>query len=46
MLRREPAELPRALDEALGEPGPVLVDILTDPKAYPPITSFEGKLAM
>jgi acetolactate synthase-1/2/3 large subunit len=43
---REPAELPQALDEALGEPGPVLVDILSDPKAYPPITSFEGKLAM
>ncbi|MCF8047154.1 MAG: hypothetical protein K9L19_06400, partial [Desulfarculaceae bacterium] len=43
---REPGQLPEALDLALGEPGPVLVDILTDPTAYPPITSFEGKLAM
>ncbi|MCB2191143.1 MAG: acetolactate synthase catalytic subunit [Deltaproteobacteria bacterium] len=43
---RKPSELANALDSAMTEPGPVLVDILTDPKAYPPITSFEGKLAM
>ena len=43
---REPGQLAEALERALGEPGPVLVDIITDPTAYPPITSFEGKLAM
>ncbi|MBU2518781.1 MAG: acetolactate synthase catalytic subunit [Proteobacteria bacterium] len=43
---REPGQLAEALDRAMGEPGPVLVDIITDPAAYPPITSFEGKLAM
>ncbi|MBU4278280.1 MAG: acetolactate synthase catalytic subunit [Proteobacteria bacterium] len=43
---RDPEKLPEALDLAMSEPGPVLVDILSDPTAYPPITSFEGKLAM
>jgi acetolactate synthase-1/2/3 large subunit len=34
-----------ALDEARGSDGPVLIDIVTDPAAYPPITAFDGKLA-
>ena len=40
---KEPSELAETLAKAMAHPGPVLVDILTDPKAHPPITMFEGK---
>jgi acetolactate synthase-1/2/3 large subunit len=33
-----------ALERALKAPGTTLIDVLIDPKAYPPITIFEGKL--
>jgi acetolactate synthase-1/2/3 large subunit len=33
-----------ALDEAFACGGPAVVDVITDPAAYPPITSFTGKL--
>lgn len=39
----DPADLPAALDHAMAEPGLTLLDIITDPAAHPPITSFEGK---
>ncbi|MCC7048345.1 MAG: acetolactate synthase catalytic subunit [Alphaproteobacteria bacterium] len=33
-----------ALDHALKSPTPVLLDVVVDPAAYPPITGFDGKL--
>ena len=39
----DPAELAKALDQALSEPGLSLLDILTDPAAHPPISMFEDK---
>jgi hypothetical protein len=32
------------LDRALKAPVTTVIDVLIDPKAYPPITLFEGKL--
>jgi acetolactate synthase-1/2/3 large subunit len=37
-------EFQGALDRALKAPVTTLIDVLIDPKAYPPITIFEGKL--
>jgi len=34
-----------ALDRALRSPVTTVIDVLIDPKAYPPITLFEGKMA-
>jgi acetolactate synthase-1/2/3 large subunit len=36
-------EFQGALDRALKAPVTTLIDVLIDPKAYPPITIFEGK---
>ena len=45
-IRVERADrLGAALDEAREGSGPALIDIVTDPAAYPPITAFDGKLA-
>lgn len=38
------AEVGPALAEAFARNGPVVIDVITDPAAYPPITSFAGKL--
>ena len=38
--------LPGALDRALKAPVTTLIDVLIDPKAYPPITVFEGKMGV
>jgi acetolactate synthase I/II/III large subunit len=38
------ADFQGALDRALKAPVTTVIDVLIDPKAYPPITSFEGKL--
>lgn len=35
-----------ALDEALSSDGVTVIDVLTDEKAHPPITSFEGREAL
>ncbi|RLC07492.1 MAG: acetolactate synthase catalytic subunit, partial [Deltaproteobacteria bacterium] len=44
-LRVEELEhLAEALNEAFQEAGPVVLDVITDPLAYPPITVFEGKV--
>jgi acetolactate synthase I/II/III large subunit len=40
----DPAKLGAALDEAIAAGGPSLVDVITDPSAYPPITSFAGAI--
>ena len=40
-----PEALKPALDEALGHDGPVVLDVITDPEARPPITAFEGRFA-
>ena len=34
-----------ALEAALARPEPTLLDVVTDPAAYPPITMFEDRLA-
>jgi acetolactate synthase-1/2/3 large subunit len=39
-----PSELGPALDRALSSPTLTLVDVVADPKAFPPVTSFEGHL--
>ncbi|WP_239025122.1 acetolactate synthase catalytic subunit [Rhodoligotrophos defluvii] len=38
----DPAEIAAALSEAFARPGTSVLDVVTDPNAYPPITSFEG----
>jgi acetolactate synthase-1/2/3 large subunit len=39
----DPAELGAALDEAMARGGVTLLDIVTDPLAYPPVTAFDAK---
>ncbi|HWI12813.1 MAG TPA: thiamine pyrophosphate-dependent enzyme, partial [Burkholderiales bacterium] len=34
-----------ALDRAVKSPVTTVIDVITDPKAYPPITLYEGKIA-
>ncbi|MGF1624942.1 MAG: acetolactate synthase catalytic subunit [Alphaproteobacteria bacterium] len=38
----EPAEIGPALDAAFARPGLTLLDVVTDPAAYPPITLFDA----
>jgi acetolactate synthase-1/2/3 large subunit len=40
----DPAEYGPALDRALAADVATVIDVITDPAAYPPITSFEGRL--
>lgn len=40
----DPARIGAALDEAIAADGPSLIDVITDPGAYPPITSFAGAI--
>jgi acetolactate synthase I/II/III large subunit len=40
----DPTKLGAALDEAIAAGGPSLIDVITDPSAYPPITSFAGSI--
>jgi acetolactate synthase-1/2/3 large subunit len=38
----DPATFRDALAAALGKPAVTVLDVVTDQRAYPPITSFEG----
>jgi acetolactate synthase-1/2/3 large subunit len=40
----DPADYGPALDRALATDAATVIDIITDPAAYPPVTSFEGRL--
>ena len=40
----DPDEYGSALDEALAADAATVIDVITDPAAYPPVTSFEGRL--
>ena len=40
----DPGKLGAALDEAIGCGRPAVIDVTTDPNAYPPITSFTGAI--
>jgi acetolactate synthase-1/2/3 large subunit len=40
----KPSDFQGALDRALKAPVTTVIDVLTDPRAYPPITIFEGKM--
>jgi acetolactate synthase-1/2/3 large subunit len=40
----EPEDLPKILKKAIQSDGPVLLDIITDPAAYPPLTMMENTL--
>ncbi|MFC7397844.1 acetolactate synthase catalytic subunit [Chelatococcus sp. GCM10030263] len=42
----DPAEIATTLREAFARPGTSVLDVVTDPKAYPPITSFDGSPAL
>jgi acetolactate synthase-1/2/3 large subunit len=41
----KPADFKPALERALRSPLTTLLDVMIDPKAYPPITLYEGKAA-
>jgi acetolactate synthase-1/2/3 large subunit len=43
---RDPADLADALREAIETDGPVLVEVDTDPDAYPPISAWEGSAGL
>jgi acetolactate synthase-1/2/3 large subunit len=40
----DPADYGPALDQALRAEAATVIDVVTDPAAYPPVTSFEGRL--
>jgi acetolactate synthase-1/2/3 large subunit len=40
----DPADYGPALDRALAADAATVIDVITDPAAHPPITSFEGRL--
>jgi acetolactate synthase-1/2/3 large subunit len=40
----DPAELLPALKQALASPSPVLIEVMTDPGAHPPISLYDGTL--
>ena len=40
----DPEEYAAALTDAMSSEIPTLIDVVTDPDAYPPITLFEGRL--
>jgi acetolactate synthase I/II/III large subunit len=42
----EPADFAPALREALARRDVTVIDVITDERAYPPITSFEGQAAL
>ena len=39
-----PADFARALESAMKSDVTTVIDVITDPRAYPPITLFEGKM--
>ncbi len=42
----KPGDFKPALERALRSPLTTLLDVMIDPKAYPPITLYEGKIAL
>jgi acetolactate synthase I/II/III large subunit len=40
----KPADFKPALERAMRSPQTTLIDVMIDPKAYPPITLYEGKI--
>jgi acetolactate synthase-1/2/3 large subunit len=40
----DPADYGPALDRALDAEATTVIDVITDPAAYPPVTAFEGRL--
>jgi acetolactate synthase-1/2/3 large subunit len=40
----DPADYGPALDRALAAEATTVIDVITDPAAYPPVTAFEGRL--
>lgn len=42
----DPADLPAALEKALSSDVLTVIDVVTDERAYPPVTSFTGKQAL
>ena len=42
----DPADYAAALAEATAAPVTTVIDVIVDPEAYPPISSFEGKLPL
>lgn len=40
----DPADYGPALEAALAADVPTVIDVVTDPEAYPPVTMFDGKL--
>ncbi len=43
---RDPTDYAAALAEATAAPVTTVIDVIVDPEAYPPISSFEGKLPL
>ncbi len=41
----DPADLAHALRSAIAAEGTTVIDVIIDPRAFPPITLFEGKIA-
>ena len=41
----KPGDFKAALERAMQSPQTTLIDVMIDPKAYPPITLYEGKVA-
>ena len=41
----KPADFKPALERAMRSPQTTLIDVMIDPKAYPPITLYEGRMA-
>ncbi len=41
---KDPAELRSVLERAIGSEKPVLIDVITDPMSYPPLTMFDDVL--
>ncbi|MEO1188621.1 MAG: acetolactate synthase catalytic subunit [Pseudomonadota bacterium] len=40
----DPSDLASVLEEAIKSNKPTLIDVITDPNSYPPLTMFEGSL--
>jgi acetolactate synthase-1/2/3 large subunit len=39
----DPGQIDAAIGVLLGDQGPVLLDVMTDPEAHPPLSQFVGR---